>query len=138
MNPWLIAFTGTLPTLITIVDTSIVNVSPDHIRKSLSATYDESTYAITAYLVSNAIIIPMAVWFSRLIGRKKFLVWSIVLFSMSSFLCGSVWCLQSLLFFSIVQGLGGGAAWCRSPNPSCSKVSPVEKTAWPSSAWVPC
>jgi DHA2 family multidrug resistance protein len=107
MNPWLIAFTVMLLTLITIVDTPVMDVSPDHIRGSLSATYDESTYAITAYLVSNAIIIPIAAWFSRLIGRKKILVWSIVLFSVSSFLCGSAWCLQSLVFFSIVQGIGG-------------------------------
>jgi MFS transporter, DHA2 family, multidrug resistance protein len=108
MNPWLIAFTVMLPTLITIVDTSVVNVSLDHIRGSLSATYDESTFAITAYLVSNAIIIPMAAWFSRLIGRKNFLVWSIVLFTVSSFLCGSAWSLQSLVVFRIVQGIGGG------------------------------
>lgn len=73
MNLWLIAFTAMLPALITIVDTSIVNVSLNHIRGSLSATYDESTFAITAYLVSNAIIIAMAAWFSCLIGRKTFL-----------------------------------------------------------------
>jgi MFS transporter, DHA2 family, multidrug resistance protein len=108
MNLWLIAFTVMLPTLITIIDTSVVNVSLDHIRGSLSATYDESTFAITAYLVSNAIIIPMAAWFSRLIGRKNFLVWSIVVFTISSFLCGSAWSLQSLVFFRIVQGFGGG------------------------------
>src|SRR5208283_1143078 len=123
MNPWLIAFTVMLPTLITIVDTSVVNVSLDHIRGSLSATYDESTYTITAYLVSNAIIIPMAAWFSRLIGRRNFLVWSIVLFTVSSFLCGSAWSLQSLVFFRIIQGIGGGGLVPLS-NPSCSKVFP--------------
>ena len=108
MNLWLIAFTVMLPTLITVIDTSVVNVALDHIRGSLSATYDESTFAITAYLVSNAIIIPMAAWFSRLIGRKNFLLGSIVLFTVSSFLCGSAWSLQSLVFFRIVQGIGGG------------------------------
>ena len=98
MNPWLIAFTVMLPTLITIVDTSVVNVSLDHIRGSLSATYDESTFAITAYLVSNANVIPTAAWFSHLIGRKNFLVWSIVLFTVSSFLCGSAWASRALCF----------------------------------------
>ena len=108
MNMWLVALTVMLPTLITIIDTSVVNVSLEHIRGSLSATYDESTFAITAYLVSNAIIIPMAAWFSRLIGRKNFLVWSIVVFTVSSFLCGSAWSLQSLVVFRVIQGIGGG------------------------------
>ncbi len=104
----LIAFTVMLPTLIEIIDTSIVNVSLDHIRGSLSAGYDEATWAITAYLVSNAIVIPMAGWLSRLIGRKNYLIGSITLFTVSSFLCGSAWSLQSLVFFRIVQGIGGG------------------------------
>lgn len=104
----LIAFTVMLPTLIEIIDTSIVNVSLDHIRGSLSAGYDEATWAITAYLVSNAIVIPMAGWLSKLIGRKNYLIGSITLFTVSSFLCGSAWSLNSLVFFRIVQGIGGG------------------------------
>ena len=104
----LIAFTVMLPTLIEIIDTSIVNVSLNHIRGSLSAGIDESTWTITAYLVSNAIIIPMAGWLSRLIGRKNYLIASITLFTVSSFMCGSAWSLQSLIFFRIVQGIGGG------------------------------
>jgi len=108
MNRGLIAFTVMLPTLIEIIDTSIVNVSLDHIRGSLSAGFDEATWAITAYLVSNAIIIPMAGWLSKLIGRKNYLIGSITLFTVSSFLCGSAWSLQSLVFFRIVQGIGGG------------------------------
>ncbi|MGW8272313.1 MAG: DHA2 family efflux MFS transporter permease subunit, partial [Thermodesulfovibrionales bacterium] len=108
MNRFLIAVTVMLPTLIEIIDTSIVNVSLDHIRGSLSAGIDEATWAITAYLVSNAIIIPMAGWLSRLIGRKMYLIASIVLFTVSSFLCGSAWSLQSLIVFRVVQGIGGG------------------------------
>jgi DHA2 family multidrug resistance protein len=104
----LIAFTVMLPTLIEIIDTSIVNVSLNHIRGSLSAGIDESTWTITAYLVSNAVIIPMAGWLSRLIGRKNYLIASITLFTFSSFMCGSAWSLQSLIFFRIVQGIGGG------------------------------
>ncbi|HEX9021324.1 MAG TPA: DHA2 family efflux MFS transporter permease subunit, partial [Nitrospirota bacterium] len=104
----LIAFTVMLPTLIEIIDTSVVNVSLDHIRGSLSAGYDESTWTITAYLVSNAIVIPMAGWLARLIGRKNYQIASIAIFTFSSFMCGSAWSLHSLVFFRILQGIGGG------------------------------
>ncbi len=104
----LIAITVMLPTLIEIIDTSVVNVSLDHIRGSLSAGYDEATWTITAYLVSNAIVIPMAGWLARLIGRKNYQVSSIALFTFSSFMCGSSWSLASLVFFRILQGMGGG------------------------------
>jgi DHA2 family multidrug resistance protein len=109
MNKWLIAITVMLPTLIEIVDTSVVNVSLDHIRGSLSAGIDESTWTITSYLVSNAIIIPITGWLSRYFGRKRYLMSSVALFTGSSFLCGSAWNLQSLVFFRILQGIGGGA-----------------------------
>jgi DHA2 family multidrug resistance protein len=109
MNRWIIAITVMLPTLIEIVDTSVVNVSLDHIRGSLSAGIDESTWTITSYLVSNAIIIPMTGWLSKLFGRKHYLIFSISLFTFSSFMCGSSWNLQSLVFFRVLQGLGGGA-----------------------------
>jgi DHA2 family multidrug resistance protein len=108
MNRWLIALTVMLPTLIEIIDTSIVNVSLNHIRGSLSAGIDEATWAITAYLVSNAIIIPMTGWLSRFFGRKNYLMGSIGLFTASSFLCGSAWSLPSLIVFRIIQGIGGG------------------------------
>ncbi|MEW6109391.1 MAG: DHA2 family efflux MFS transporter permease subunit [Nitrospirota bacterium] len=109
MNKWLVALTVMLPTLIEIIDISIVNVALDHIRGSLSAGIDESTWSITSYLVSNAIVIPMTGWLSRLFGRKRYLIFSISLFTASSLLCGSAWNLQSLVFFRILQGIGGGA-----------------------------
>ena len=109
MNKWLVALTVMLPTLIEIVDTSVVNVSLGHIRGSMSAGIDESTWTITSYLVSNAIIIPITGWLSRIFGRKRYLIFSITLFTVSSFLCGAAWNLQSLIFFRILQGLGGGA-----------------------------
>jgi DHA2 family multidrug resistance protein len=109
MNKWIIAITVMLPTLIEIIDTSVVNVSLDHIRGSLSAGIDESTWTITSYLVSNAIIIPLTGWLSRIFGRRRYLISSIALFTASSFLCGSAWSLQSLVFFRILQGIGGGA-----------------------------
>jgi MFS transporter, DHA2 family, multidrug resistance protein len=109
VNKWIIALTVMLPTLIEIIDTSVVNVSLDHIRGSLSAGIDESTWTITSYLVSNAIIIPMTGWLSRVFGRKKYLILSISVFTISSFLCGAAWSLQSLVVFRILQGIGGGA-----------------------------
>jgi DHA2 family multidrug resistance protein len=109
INKWIIALTVMLPTLIEIIDTSVVNVSLDHIRGSLSAGLDESTWVITSYLVSNAIIIPITGWLSRFIGRKRYLILSIAVFTGSSFLCGSAWSLQSLVFFRVLQGMGGGA-----------------------------
>jgi DHA2 family multidrug resistance protein len=109
MNKWIISLTVMLPTLIEIIDISVVNVALDHIRGSLSAGIDESTWAITSYLVSNAIIIPMTGWLSRLFGRKRYMIFSISLFTLSSLLCGSAWNLQSLIVFRILQGIGGGA-----------------------------
>jgi DHA2 family multidrug resistance protein len=109
MNRWIVAITVMLPTLIVIVDTAVVNVSLDHIRGSLSAGIDESTWAITSYLASNAIIIPMTGWLSKFLGRKRYLIFSISLFTFASLMCGSSWNIQSLVFFRILQGMGGGA-----------------------------
>ncbi len=109
VSKWIIALTVMLPTLIEIIDTSVVNVALDHIRGSLSAGIDEATWTITSYLVSNAIIIPMTGWFSRMFGRKNYLVFSISLFTASSFLCGMAWSLPTLVLFRVLQGIGGGA-----------------------------
>jgi DHA2 family multidrug resistance protein len=108
MNKWVVAITVMLPTLIEIVDTSVVNVSLDHISGSLSAGIDEATWIITSYLVSNAVIIPMTGWLSRLFGRKQYLIFSIALFTASSFMCGAAWSLASLILFRVLQGAGGG------------------------------
>lgn len=109
VNKWIIAFTVMFPTLMVIVDTSIVNVSLDHIRGSLSAGIDEATWSITSYLAANAIIIPMTGWLGRFFGRKRVLLFSIILFTLSSFLCGLAWNIQSLVCFRILQGLAGGS-----------------------------
>ncbi len=109
MSKWLVAFTVMLPTVIEIIDTSIVNISLEHIAGALSASVDQATWAITSYLVSNAIIIPISGWLSRQLGRKNLLMGSILLFTVSSFMCGSAWSLQSLIFFRILQGIGGGS-----------------------------
>ncbi|OPX93971.1 MAG: Multidrug export protein EmrB [Syntrophorhabdus sp. PtaU1.Bin002] len=109
MNKWIVAITVMLPTLIEIIDMSVVNVSLDHIRGSLSAGIDESTWSITMYLVSNAIIIPITGWLSRFFGRKLYLNFSIALFTASSLMCGLAWNIQSLIVFRVFQGIGGGA-----------------------------
>jgi DHA2 family multidrug resistance protein len=108
-NMWIVAITVMLPTLMVIVDTSVVNVSLDHIRGSLSAGIDEATWSITSYLAANAIIIPMTGWLSRFFGRKRFLIFSVTLFTLSSLLCGLAWNIQSLVVFRVLQGLAGGS-----------------------------
>ncbi|MBI5343403.1 MAG: DHA2 family efflux MFS transporter permease subunit [Deltaproteobacteria bacterium] len=108
-SKWIVAVTVMLPTLIEIIDTSVANVSLDHIRGSLSAGIDEAGWVLTSYLVSNAIVIPMTGWLARTFGRKRYLLFSIFLFTAASFLCGSSTSLGMLVFFRILQGIGGGA-----------------------------
>jgi DHA2 family multidrug resistance protein len=107
-NPWLIALTVTLATFMEVLDTSIANVALPHISGSLSAGQDESTWVLTSYLVANAIILPMSGWFSSIIGRKRFYMACVALFTMSSLLCGLAPSLGWLIVFRILQGLGGG------------------------------
>ena len=109
MIKWLITLTVMLPTFIEIMDTSVVNVTLDHIRGTMSAGIDESAWAITSYITANAIIMPMSDWLSRLFGRKRYLMFSVALFTTSSLLCGLSWSLNSLIFFRVLQGVGGGA-----------------------------
>src|SRR3984957_16537665 len=87
-NPWLIALTVTLASFMEVLDTSIANVALPHIAGGLSASEDEATWVLTSYLVSNAIILPLSGWFSLLLGRKRFYMLCVVLFTISSFLCG--------------------------------------------------
>jgi len=108
INPWVIAVTVTLATFMEVLDTSIANVALPHIAGSLSAGVDESTWVLTSYLVSNAIVLPLSGWFSALIGRKRFYMTCVALFTASSFLCGLAPNLGMLVFFRILQGAGGG------------------------------
>src|SRR3972149_5522602 len=88
-SKWIVAVTGMLPTLIEIIDVSVANVSLDHIRGALSGGIDEAAWVLTSYLVSNAIIIPMTGWLARTFGRKRYLTFSILLFTAASLLCGA-------------------------------------------------
>ena len=98
-----------LATFMEVLDTSVANVALPHIAGSLSATVEEATWVLTSYLVANAIILPMGAWFSMLIGRKRFYMICVAVFTVSSFLCGIAPSLGFLVFFRILQGLGGGA-----------------------------
>ncbi|HXN06671.1 MAG TPA: DHA2 family efflux MFS transporter permease subunit, partial [Nitrospiria bacterium] len=109
VNPFLVALSVMLGTFMEVLDATVANVSLPHIAGSLSASIDESTWILTSYLVSNAIVLPVSGWFSSLMGRKKFFLLCIFLFSVSSFLCGLAPSLNILVFFRILQGLGGGA-----------------------------
>jgi MFS transporter, DHA2 family, multidrug resistance protein len=108
VNPWVIALTVTLATFMEVLDTSVANVSLQHIAGSLSAGVDESTWVLTSYLVSNAIVLPMSGWVSSMIGRKRFYMSCVALFTLSSLMCGLATSLPMLIFFRVVQGAGGG------------------------------
>src|SRR5215472_7612171 len=108
INPWVIAVTVTLATFMEVLDTSIANVSLPHIAGNLSVGEDQSTWVLTSYLVSNAIVLPLSGWFSGLLGRKRFYMLCVALFTASSFLCGLAPNLGMLVFFRIIQGIGGG------------------------------
>jgi DHA2 family multidrug resistance protein len=107
-NPWAIAFTVTIATFMEALDTSVANVALPHIAGNLSASVDEATWVLTSYLVSNAIILPLAAWLSQVVGRKRFYMSCVALFTVSSFLCGLAPSLGALIFFRILQGAGGG------------------------------
>jgi MFS transporter, DHA2 family, multidrug resistance protein len=107
-NPWIVALTVTLATFMEVLDTSIANVALPHIAGGLSASQDESTWVLTSYLVSNAVILPISAWLSVLVGRKKFYMTCVGLFTISSFLCGMAPTLGMLVLFRVMQGLGGG------------------------------
>src|SRR5271157_5126954 len=108
VNPWIIAVAVTLATFMEVLDTSIANVALPHIAGSLSAGQDESTWVLTSYLVSNAIVLPLSGWLSSIIGRKNFYMSCVALFTVSSFLCGLAPNLATLIICRILQGAGGG------------------------------
>ena len=97
-----------MATFMEVLDTSIANVSLPHIAGNLSVSQDEGTWVLTSYLVSNAIILPISGWIASKIGRKRFYMTCVALFTLSSFLCGIAPSLGWLIFFRVLQGLGGG------------------------------
>src|SRR6195952_3358604 len=107
-NPWLIAATVALAAFMEVLDTSIANVALPHIAGNLGASTDQGTWVLTSYLVSNAIILPIGGWASSVVGRRNFFMICIVIFTISSFLCGIAPSLPVLLICRVFQGIGGG------------------------------
>ena len=108
VNPWLVAIAVMTSTFMEVLDTTVVNVSLPHIAGSLSATTDEATWALTSYLVANAIILPITGWLANFFGRKRLLLFSVVGFTAASFLCGLAPTLPLLIIFRCIQGACGG------------------------------
>ena len=119
VNPWLIAITVSLATFMEVMDTSIANVALRHIAGSLAAGQSESTWVLTSYLVSNAIILPISGWLASVMGRKRFYMTCVATFTISSFLCGIAPNLPLLLLFRVLQGAGGGG------------LAPASNRSWP-------
>ncbi len=107
-SPWLMAIVVSIATFMEVLDTTITNVSLRHIAGSLAASQDESTYIITSYLVSNAIVVPISGWLTTLIGRKRFYMICVGLFTISSVLCATSTTLWQIVLWRVLQGVGGG------------------------------
>jgi DHA2 family multidrug resistance protein len=107
-NPWVIAITVTLATFMEALDGSIANVAMGHIGGSLSASRDEATWVLTSYLVANAVVLPISGWISNRIGRKRFYMSCVFLFTLGSFLCGIAPTLGTLVLCRVLQGAAGG------------------------------
>lgn len=107
-NPWLIAIVVTLATFMEVLDTTIVNVALPHIAGTLSASHEEATWVLTSYLVANAVVLPVSAWLASLMGRKRYYLTCVVIFTLSSLLCGAAPTLGTLVFVRVLQGIGGG------------------------------
>ncbi len=125
-NPWLIALTVTIATFMEVLDTSIANVALPHIAGSVGASQEEATWVLTSYLVSSAVILPISGWLSNRIGRKRFYMTCVVVFTACSLLCGIAPTLPFLILARILQGLGGGGL-APSEQAILADTFPIEK-----------
>jgi MFS transporter, DHA2 family, multidrug resistance protein len=107
-NPWLIAIVVSVATFMEVLDTTIANVALPYIAGGMAVSADEATWVVTTYLVANAIVLTASSHLARALGRKRFFLVCLALFTVSSILCGMAWDIRSLLFFRVLQGLGGG------------------------------
>lgn len=107
-SPWSIVGVISIATLMTTLDTSIVNVALNHVSGSMSVSYDEATWITTSFLVATAIIVPISGWLANVVGRKRYYMLSVGLFTLSSFLCGIAPNLGALIVFRVLQGAAGG------------------------------
>jgi len=107
-SPIWLAFAVSIATFMELLDTSIANVSLPHIAGSIGASQDEATWVLTSYLVANGVVLPLSGWLSTIIGRKRFYMACVAIFTASSVLCGLAPSLPLLIFFRVLQGIGGG------------------------------
>src|SRR5437899_1570901 len=108
VNPWLIAVVVAMAAFMQVLDTSIANVALPYMAGNLGASNDESTWVLTSYLVSNAVVLPISGWFATVLGRKRFFMMCLVIFTVSSLLCGIAPSLGAIILFRVLQGAGGG------------------------------
>jgi MFS transporter, DHA2 family, multidrug resistance protein len=108
VNPWLIGVTVSMAAFLEVLDTSVANVALPYIGGDLGASYDDTTWVLTSYLAANAIVLPVSGWLADVLGRKRYFLISLIVFTVSSLLCGFAPNLMSLLLFRAVQGIGGG------------------------------
>lgn len=107
-NPWLIAMVVSIATFMEVLDSTIANVSLRHIAGSLGASQAEGTWILTSYLVANAIVLPISGWLSNVVGRKRFYMSCVALFTIASFLCSTATSMGFMVAMRVLQGLGGG------------------------------
>src|ERR1700748_241010 len=107
-NPWTIIGVISIATFMVVLDSSIANVALAHIAGNLSASYDEAAWVVTSFLVANAVIIPISGYLADVVGRKRYYMISVALFTISSLLCGLAPNLTFLILARILQGIGGG------------------------------
>lgn len=127
-SPWLIAVIVSVATFMEVLDVTIVNVALRHIAGSLAADLDESTWIITSYLVSNAIVLPISGWLANVIGRKRFYMGCVAIFTLSSLLCAASTSLGMILIARVIQGIGGGGL-APTEQSIFADTFPVEKRA---------
>jgi len=108
VNPWIIAAVVSLAAFMEVLDTSIANVALPYMAGGLAASLDDASWVLTSYLVANAVVLPISGWLSTLFGRKRFYIACVVIFTVSSFLCGIAPSLGMLILFRVIQGAGGG------------------------------
>ncbi len=108
VNPWIVTIAVMLATFMEVLDTTVVNVAVPHMAGNLGASVDEGTWVVTSYLVSNAIILPMAGWLATRFGRRRMLLLCVSGFTLTSLLCGMATTLPELILFRVLQGLSGG------------------------------
>ncbi|MGD0213997.1 MAG: DHA2 family efflux MFS transporter permease subunit [Terriglobales bacterium] len=108
VNPWAIGATVSIAAFVEVLDTTVSNVALPYIAGGLGASYDDSTWVLTSYLAANAIVLPISGWLAEIIGRKRYFMLSLLVFTLSSLLCGLAPSLPLLLVFRAVQGVGGG------------------------------